>query len=103
MKLAFSIKEVFPPAQITGYGEASGVGVLASDIILILTGVAGIVAIIFIIIGGFKFLTSSGDEKKLASATGTLNYAIIGLAVVILAFVIIKVVQYFLKSEIPIT
>ena len=102
-QLAFRIQDVFKPAQITGYGEASGVGVLASDIVLILTGVAGIVAIIFIIIGGFKFLTSSGDEKKLASATGTLTYAIIGLAIVILAFVIIKVVQYFLKSEIPIT
>jgi len=105
MQLVFRIKEVFPPAGIYGQqgGEVTGVAKLASDIILILTGVAGIVAFIFIIIGGFKFLTSSGDEKKLASATSTLTYAIIGLAVVILAFVIIKVVQYFLRSEIPIT
>ena len=106
MKLAFRIEDVFPPAGIYNAdpsGNVTGVAKLASDIILILTGVAGIVAIIFIIIGGFKFLTSSGDEKKLASATSTLTYAIIGLVVVILAFVIIKVVQYFLKSEIPIT
>ena len=104
-QLAFRIEEVFPPAKIyTGTEtEVTGFGDLASDVLLILTSAAAALSIIFIIIAGIKFLTSSGDEKKIASASGTLTYAIIGLAVTILAFVIIRVVQFFFGSNVPIT
>lgn len=99
--MAFKIEEVFQPAGI--YKGTTGVAKLASDIILILTGVAGILSFIFIIIGGIKIITASGDEKKLASAQATITYAIIGLVVTALAFVILRVVQYFLKSNVAIT
>lgn len=102
MKLAFKIDEaIFPPAGI--YKGTTGVAKLASDIILILTGVAGILSFIFIIIGGIKIITAAGDEKKMASAQATITYAIIGLVVTALAFVILRVVQYFLRSNVPIT
>ena len=100
--LAFRIDEtIFPPAG--KFPTTEGVGFLATDIISILTSVAAAIAIIFIIISGFKYVTSSGDEKKLASATATLTYAIIGLVVVILAFIIIRVVQFFIGADVPIT
>lgn len=107
-QLAFEInQEIFPPAKFfsadPGTGEVTGFGKLASDILLILTSAAAILSIIFIIVAGIKFLTSSGDEKKLASAQGTLTYAIIGLAVTILAFVIIRVLQFLFGSNVPIT
>ncbi len=104
-QLAFDIKEVFPPAAIYGEGPGgvTGVGKLASDILLILTSAAAVLSIIFIIIGGIKLVTSSGDEKKMASATSTLTYAIIGLVVTILAFVIVRIVQFFFGSSVPIT
>ncbi|OGD93917.1 hypothetical protein A2697_04945 [Candidatus Curtissbacteria bacterium RIFCSPHIGHO2_01_FULL_41_44] len=97
-QLAFTIdKTIFPPARFETFGA------LASDIILILTSIAGAIAIIFIIISGIKIVTASGDQKKLAAAQATLTYAIIGLTVTILAFVILQVVQYFLRSSVPIT
>lgn len=88
----------FPPA-----GRFQSIGQLASDIILILTSLVGIISLIFIIIAGIKIVTASGDPKKLQSAGATITYAIIGLAVAILAFVILQVVQYFLRSSVPIT
>ncbi len=94
----FDIMDVFQPAKRFG-----SFGQLASDVLLILVSLAGGIALIFIMISGFKFVTSSGDEKKLASARATLTYAIIGIAVVILAFVIVQILQYFLQSSIPIT
>jgi hypothetical protein len=94
----FNIMDVFQPAKRFG-----SFGQLASDILLILVSLAGALALIFIMVSGFKFVTSSGDEKKLASARATLTYAIIGIAVVILAFVIVQILQYFLQSSIPIT
>src|SRR3990170_2701073 len=96
--LAFEIdRSIFPPARFTTFGE------LATDIVTILISVAAAVSIIFIMIAGIKFVTSSGDEKKLASATSTLTYAIIGLAVTILAFVILQIVQRFIGADIEIT
>src|SRR3990167_8869616 len=101
-QLAFQIGPAnFSPASI--YGSTTGFGKLASDIILILTSTAGALSLAFIIIAGIKFVTSGGDPKKLASASSTLTYAIIGLAVTILAFVILRIVQFFLKSAVPIT
>lgn len=94
----FDIMDVFQPAKRFG-----SFGQLASDVLLILVSLAGALALIFIMVSGFKFVTSSGDEKKLASARATLTYAIIGIAVVILAFVIVQILQYFLQSSIPIT
>lgn len=102
--LAFDIQDVFPPAAIYGEqgGEVVGFGKLAGDIVLILTSVAFSISVIFIIIAGIKIVTASGDEKKMAAATGTLTYAIIGLVVTILAFVIVRLVQYFLQSNVAI-
>jgi len=96
--LAFDIQSKFTPAQrFTSFGS------LASDIILILTSIAGSLSIIFIIMAGIKFVTAGGDPKKMASATSTLTYAIIGLVVTTLAFVILRAVQFFFKANIPIT
>ncbi|OGD92259.1 hypothetical protein A3D07_00435 [Candidatus Curtissbacteria bacterium RIFCSPHIGHO2_02_FULL_42_15] len=110
MELAasYNIKGIFQPARITSGGirifrTSEGFGYLASDILLILTGIAGALSLMFIVIAGIKFVTSGGDPKKLASATSTLTYAIIGLAVTILAFVILRIVQFFLRSAVPIT
>ncbi len=97
-RLAFEIGPgIFPPARFTTFGQ------LTSDIVTILISVSAAISIIFIMIAGIKFVTSSGDEKKLASATSTLTYAIIGLVVTILAFMIVRILQYFLQSNVPIT
>ena len=87
----------FSPAKWTNFGE------LASALVTILVSFAGAISIIFIVMAGIKFITSSGDEKKLASASSTLTYAIIGLAVTILAFVILQIVQHFIWSDVAIT
>lgn len=51
----------------------------------ILALVAGAVSIIFIVIGGFKYVTSNGDSSSVASAKNTIIYAIVGLVVAALA------------------
>lgn len=47
-----------------------------------------IIAVIVIIIGGVKYMTSQGDASKIKSAKDTILYAIIGLIVTLLAFAI---------------
>lgn len=66
---------------------------LSSAITNILNGIIGVlgtVAVIFIIIGGVGYMTSSGDAGKLKKAKDTILYACIGLAVCALAFAIVN-------------
>lgn len=51
-------------------------------------GVAGIVAVIIIIVAGIQYVTSVGDPGKTSKALKTIIYAAAGLAVVILAAII---------------
>lgn len=52
----------------------------------------GIVAVIMIIVGGFRYITSGGNQEGIKSAKNTLLYALIGLVIVALAQVIVKFV-----------
>lgn len=57
---------------------------------------AGLLSVIFIIIGGFSFILSGGDEGKIKQAVGTIRYAIIGLIITILSVVIVQAVGQFI-------
>ena len=54
--------------------------------------IAGIIAVIMLIIGGIKYVISGGDSKKVTDAKNTVLYAIIGLIVCFLAFAIVNFV-----------
>lgn len=54
--------------------------------------VVGIIAVIMIIWGGLKYITSGGDSTKITSAKNTIIYAIIGLVIVALAQFIVRFV-----------
>src|ERR1700691_1844063 len=54
--------------------------------------VAGIAAVIILIIGGLRYVTSGGDSGSVASAKSTIIYALIGLVVIALAKTIIAYV-----------
>lgn len=61
-------------------------------VINILSIVVGVVAVIMIIIGGLKYIMSSGESSNIQGAKNTILYAIIGLIIVALAQVIVKYV-----------
>lgn len=65
---------------------------LIAQIINVLTVIVGIVAVIMIIIGGFKYITSGGDSGAVSSAKNTVIYAIVGLIIVAFAQIIVRFV-----------
>lgn len=56
------------------------------------SAVVGIIAVVMIIVGGIKYITSGGDSGNVTSAKNTILYAIIGLVVVALAQIIVRFV-----------
>lgn len=65
---------------------------LITDVINLFSVVVGVVSVIMIIIGGFKYITSGGDSGNVSGAKNTIMYAIIGLVVVALSQLIVKFV-----------
>lgn len=61
----------------------------------IIIPLAGIVLFVMIVWGGFQYISSGGDPKKAAMAKATLTYAIIGLVLVALAYLIIFLISEF--------
>lgn len=61
-------------------------------VINILSVVVGVVAVIMIIFGGLKYITSGGDSSNVSSAKNTIIYAIVGLVIVALAQFIVRFV-----------
>jgi len=75
------------PAQISDI-----VGVL-ENIIKLLAPAAAIAFFIMLLVAGFQFLTSGGDPKSVGQARTTLTLAIIGIILVISAWLILLLIQ----------
>ena len=54
--------------------------------------IIGIVAVVMVMVGGFKYITSGGDSGNLTSAKHTVMYALIGLVIVALAHFLVQFV-----------
>ncbi len=82
-------------------GQASNdVEGLITTIINIFSWVVGVIAVIMIIVGGFRYISSGGDSNKITAAKNTIIYAIIGLVIVALAQIF---VQFVLNKTISAT
>ena len=62
-------------------------------VLQVLSIVTGVAAVIMIIIGGFRYVTSGGDSSSISSAKNTIIYAIVGLIVVAFAQFIVRYVM----------
>lgn len=62
------------------------------QVVNVLLYIVGAIAVIMIIVGGFKYVTSGGDSAGVTSAKNTILYAVIGLVVALLAFALVNFV-----------
>ncbi len=85
------------PFILTGTAFAATPGVsnienFIRSVIGVIAGLAGLIATGFFVVGGFSYITSSGNPEHLDRAKRTILYAAIGLAITIAAFVISNIV-----------
>lgn len=62
------------------------------SIVEVLSLIVGAVAVIMIIYSGFRYVTSAGDSAKVSTAKNALIYALVGIAVAVLAQVFVHFV-----------
>lgn len=69
---------------------------LAIDIAVVFSG---IIAVALLIVGGYKYITAAGNEENSRKARETITYAVIGLVVVLAAYLIINTVLKALMGD----
>lgn len=72
-------------------GDA-GLGSTVKNIINILLYIVGVAAVIMMIVGGLRYVTSAGDQQAAAAARNTILYSLIGIVVAGMAFVLVNFV-----------
>jgi hypothetical protein len=85
-----SVTATCDPASDTE--AANKVNSLLATIINIFSLIVGVVAVIMIIVGGFKYITSGGDSGNVTGAKNTILFAVVGLIIVALAQFVVRFV-----------
>lgn len=72
----------------TEYAEGIGLGErdprdIASSLIQVILGFLGLLAVVIILIGGFKWMTAAGNEDQVAEARKIIVAGIIGLVIIL--------------------
>lgn len=69
---------------------ALSLSTIAMNILKLLLSISGIIAIIFLVIGGLTYMTAYGEEKRVETGKKIITYSIIGIAIIMGALVIVN-------------
>ena len=81
-----------------GGAPANDLNNTIGSVINILSAAVGVIAVIMIILAGFRYVTSGGKQESIASAKNTILYAVVGLVIVALAQIIVHFVLYRVEN-----
>ncbi len=82
-----------------GLNNSQSLSDLIVNVVRLLLTFSGVIAILFVIIGGFQYVTSGGNEETAEKGKKTVINAIIGIILIILSYVIINVIANTVSSN----
>ena len=94
-------KDFKVPGLQSGFTEQTFITTIIKQLLPVVLGIAGMIAVIMIVISGIQFITSGGNPEAANAAKNRLLYSIIGFVVIIFSFVALQIIDaIFLKSGI---
>ncbi len=99
LPLSFVIISCIPSfvfaASASGFGSIDDV---LKNVEKWLLGIVGGLAVLFIIIGGVRYIISAGNPDQAGAAKKTILYAIIGIIVVVFSYAVVTLIQSLLHQ-----
>ena len=87
-KLDLGLAEI---ASSTSLGDEEPIPI-AMNVLNVVLGFLGLIAVVLVLVGGFKWMMAGGNEEKAGEARKLLGAGVIGLAIVLAAWGITKFV-----------
>lgn len=85
--------------RVFGWEEKADIRVIIANIIQIILGFLGIIFVSLMVFAGFRYMTSAGNEDQTKKALSQIKDAVIGLAIVMTAWVITTaVLRYLIRA-----
>ncbi len=88
---AQEIGEYTPPTDLPG-GEDVNIPEILSQFSDVLLTVAGIIAVLMLVIGGIQYALSAGDDEKQAQAKRTFKWTMFGLILALVAYGVVELI-----------
>lgn len=90
---------IAPPEAWGNLTNITVPGIISTAIKVILI-TAAIIAFVFLVVGGIKWITSGGDKEGTQAAQKTITAALIGLIIIFAAWAIIELLNVFFGIDI---
>ncbi len=87
------ICNVYTQGYVKTWFRVPTLGDLVGNIIRLMFFIAGLYALVLLLLGGFEWVSSGGEEKKLTSARGKIMNAIIGLVVMVATLTLVILLE----------
>ncbi len=91
-----TINDPYPPT----YQGGPGLKLFLDNLISAVFTVSGLLLLLYLIFGAFKYLTAGGDDKAIGDAKKTLTNAIVGMGILAASFFIINILEIVLGIDI---
>lgn len=78
----------------------SDLATIFTNLVRAILGFAGITLFVLLLVGGFKYITSGGDPKAVEGAQKTLTYAIGGLIVLLLSYLVLVLIKEITGADV---
>lgn len=75
--------------------------IVFGNILYVAIGLAVLALFVMLLVGGFRYLTSGGDPKATTAAKQTLTYAVLGMGLLAIAFLIFQLIEFY--TGVPVT
>ena len=87
------------PGEVTTLPSFS-VAAFVTNIIRLIIIIAFVVAFVFLLIGGIRWIIAGGETKAVEGARNMVTGALVGLIIVLAAFAIIRLIEFFFNVKI---
>ena len=88
------------PSDIGLPSSFDNLGSIVGALLPVIVSGTGLLMFAYLLFGGVKYITASGDSKQTQEATKTITNAITGLVIVFVAFWIVRILETVLGINI---
>jgi len=93
------LENIYSPGKALGGPNTANYGKLIGPLFQNILIVLGVISLITILLAGFNYLNSEGNEQKIETAQKMLTYAIIGIIVAASSFLILRIIGTILGFD----